>query len=289
MATGPQVVEVNLGNFAEAVEKESFQRPVLVDFWAPWCGPCRALGPVLERLAEEMQGAFLLAKINSDENPELSRQYSVRGIPAVKAFRDGRVVDEFTGALPESALRQFLDKILPKAGDEQRRAGMEALARGDTAAAEQAFRAALAQDARNDEARLELARLLMGRGDHSAAEAEIAALSPAFQASEGVEALRALVEFSTALRDAPPSEEIARRMRESSGDEQAEAMYQHALRELLQGREQAALEQLIEMVQQHRKYGDDLARKTLLKIFLLLGKEHPLVNEYRSKLARALY
>ena len=289
MATGPQVVEVNLGNFAEAVEKESFQRPVLVDFWASWCGPCRALGPVLERLAEEMQGAFLLAKINSDENPELSRQYSVRGIPAVKAFRDGRVVDEFTGALPESALRQFLDKILPKAGDEQRRAGMEALARGDTAAAEQAFRAALAQDARNDEARLELARLLMGRGDHSAAEAEIAALSPAFQASEGVEALRALVEFSTALRDAPASEEIARRMRESSGDEQAEAMYQHALRELLQGREQAALEQLIEMVQQHRKYGDDLARKTLLKIFLLLGKEHPLVNEYRSKLARALY
>ncbi|MBU2753683.1 tetratricopeptide repeat protein [Acidithiobacillus sp. CV18-2] len=289
MASGSHVIDVNLGNFSEAVEAESFRRPVVVDFWAPWCGPCRALGPVLERLADEMQGVFLLAKINSDENPELSRQYSVRGIPAVKAFRDGKVVDEFAGALPESAVRQFLDKMLPKVGDEQRKAGLEALAGGDTEAAEQAFRAALEQDARNDEARLELARLLLGRGDHDAAELELAALSPAFQVREDVEALRALLEFSAELRDAPSSAEIARRLQESSGDEQAQAMYQHALRELLQGHEQAALEQLVEMVQAHRKYRDDLARKTLLKIFLVLGKEHPLVNEYRSKLARALY
>lgn len=289
MAVTGQVIEVNLGNFAEAVERESFQRPVLVDFWAPWCGPCRALGPVLERIAEEMQGAFLLAKINSDENPELSRQFSVRGIPAVKAFRDGKVVDEFTGALPESAIRQFLDKVLPKAGDEQRRAGLEALARGDVEAAEQSFRGALASDPRNDEARLELARLLVGKGEIAAAEAEVNSLGPAAQTSEEVEALRALIEFSVVLRDAPPSEEIARRIREGQGDERAQAMYQQALRDLLQGHEQVALDQLIEMVQRHRKYGDDLARKTLLKIFLLLGKEHPLVNEYRSKLARALY
>jgi putative thioredoxin len=289
MAVTAQVIEANLGNFAEVVERESFQRSVLVDFWAPWCGPCRALGPVLERIAEEMQGAFLLAKINSDENPELSRQFSVRGIPAVKAFRNGKVVDEFTGALPESAIRQFLDKILPKAGDEHRVAGLEALARGDVEAAEQSFRAALANDPRNDEARLELARLLIGKGEAVAAEEEVKSLSPAAQMSEEVEALRALIEFSAVVRDAPPSEEIARRIREGHGDEQAQAMYQQALRELLQGREQVALDQLIEMVQRHRKYGDDLARKTLLKIFLLLGKEHPLVNEYRSKLARALY
>ena len=289
MASGRHVIEVNLSNFTEMVDTESFQRPVLVDFWAPWCGPCRALGPVLERLAEEMQGAFLLAKINSDENPELSRQYSVRGIPAVKAFRDGRVVDEFTGALPEPAIRQFLEKILPRAGDEQRKVGLEALARGDTAVAEQAFRAAIEQDPGNDAARLELARLLISRGDNAAAEAEIVSLSPTAQASESAAAVRALVEFSAALREAPPIEEIMRRLRESSGEEQANAMYQHALHELLQGHEQAALDQLIEMVRWHRKYGDDLARKTVLKIFLLLGKGHPLVNEYRSKLARALH
>ncbi len=283
------VIEVNLGNFAEAVVAESHRRPVLVDFWAPWCGPCRALGPVLEKLADEMGGAFLLAKINSDENPDLSRRYSVRGIPAVKAFRNGNVIDEFTGALPESAVRQFLSKVLPQPGDELRVTALQALAQGREEEAESLLRQALEIAPQNDEVRLELARILLGRGDHPGAQKQIEAMSPSFQMNEPVEALRALLEFAAGIQDAPSLAELEQAIQNHTGDERAKALYQHALRLLLQGQEQAAMDDLINMVQKHRSYGDDLGRKTLLKVFLLLGKDHPLVNEYRSKLSRALY
>ncbi|MGC8467154.1 MAG: thioredoxin [Acidithiobacillus sp.] len=283
------VIDVREDNFAAAVLEESKRRPVVVDFWAPWCGPCRALGPVLEKLAEEMAGAFLLAKVNSDENPELSRNFQVRGIPAVKAFRDGKVVDEFTGALPESAVRKFLEGIVPPPGDDLRQAALAAMEAGREDEAEKLFREALAANPRNDAARLSLARLHSAQGRWEEVNADIAAMSPAFQLEDEVQALKALLEFSQAVQSAPPMAELERRLREARGDERAQALYLHALRLLLQGQEEPAMEELLELVRDHRQYGDDLGRRTLLQIFTVLGARHPLVEKYRTRLARTLY
>ncbi|MGE4531613.1 MAG: thioredoxin [Acidithiobacillus sp.] len=289
MASGEHILDAHLGNFQEAVLDLSRKTLVLVDFWAPWCGPCRALGPVLEKLATEMNGAFVLAKVNSDENPDLSRQYQVRGIPAVKAFKDGQVVDEFTGALPESAVRQFLEKHLPKPGDDLRAQALEAIAQGQPAEAQKLLEEAIQTNPKNDPARLALAHLAIQQGRHDEAQAQIKAMSPVFQLETEVEGLKALLEFTECARKAPPITELEATIAHEKGDARALAMYQRALVLLLQGQETAALDQLIEMVERHKTYDDGLARKTILKIFALQGNQGPLVDQYRTKLSRALY
>jgi len=289
MATGKHVMDVHLGNFQESVIEISRQVPVVVDFWAPWCGPCRALGPVLEKLAAEYGGRFILAKINSDENPELSREYQVRGIPAVKAFRDGRVVDEFTGALPESAVRQFIERLLPPPGDEWRREALLLLERGETAQAEALLHKALEANPNNDRARLELARMAVHGGRFTDAEALVAAMSPTFRMEPEVSGVMALIDFASAVKDAPDLPALTEIIATSKGDERALAMYQRAARLVLQGDLEGALEQLMEMVERHRNYQDDLARKTVLRVFALLGNQGALVDRFRTRLSRALF
>ncbi|MHB1580876.1 MAG: thioredoxin [Acidithiobacillus sp.] len=289
MAVSGHVLEVNLGNFQEAVVGLSRKVLVLVDFWAPWCAPCRALGPVLEKLAAEMDGAFVLAKVNSDENADLSRQYQVRGIPAVKAFKDGKVVDEFTGALPESTIRQFIEKNLPLPGDELRAQALSAIAQGKPVEAEQLLEQAIRLSPRNDQARLALARLAIQQNRHADAQAQLDAMSPVFQLESEVEGLKALLEFTETARSAPPMSELETTITSEKGDLRAQAMYQRSLLLLLQGQEEAALDQLIEMVERHKNYQDGLARKTVLKIFALQGNQGPLVELYRTRLSRALH
>jgi putative thioredoxin len=289
MAVSEHVLEVNLDNFQEAVVGLSRKVLVLVDFWAPWCAPCRALGPVLEKLAEEMGGAFVLAKVNSDENADLSRQYQVRGIPAVKAFKDGKVVDEFTGALPESAVRRFIEKNLPLPGDDLRVQALDAIAQGKAAEAEALLEQAISIHPGNDSARLALAHLAIQQGRHADAQAQIDAMSPTFQMETEVEGLKALLEFTEIARSAPSMTALEATIASEKGDLRAQAMYQRSLLLLLQGQEEAALDQLIEMVERHKNYQDGLARKTVLKIFALQGNRGPLVERYRSRLSRALY
>ncbi len=289
MAVSEHVLEVNLDNFQEAVVGLSRKVLVLVDFWAPWCAPCRALGPVLEKLAEEMGGAFVLAKVNSDENADLSRQYQVRGIPAVKAFKDGKVVDEFTGALPESAVRQFIEKNLPLPGDDLRVQALDAIAQGKAAEAEALLEQAISIYPGNDPARVALAHLAIQQGRHADAQAQIDAMSPTFQMETEVEGLKALLEFTETARSAPSMTTLEATIASEKGDLRAQAMYQRSLLLLLQGQEEAALDQLIEMVERHKNYQDGLARKTVLKIFALQGNRGPLVERYRSRLSRALH
>src|SRR5262249_17838155 len=157
------VVEAGDRDFQTAVIDRSNETPVVVDFWAPWCGPCRTLGPLLERLAQEHQGAFVLAKINIDQNPELSGAVGIQGMPLVMGFGDGQVVSDVVGALPEPAVREFLSKVLPSEADRLAAHASQLLADGDTPAAETAFRRALDLDGRCDRAHIGLARICAAR------------------------------------------------------------------------------------------------------------------------------
>ncbi|MEX1158268.1 MAG: thioredoxin, partial [Thermomicrobiales bacterium] len=160
MATEQQALDVTDATFQSAVIEESKTRPVVVDFWAPWCGPCRILSPIIEKVAGEFEGDVVLTKLNVDENQQASAQYRVQGIPAVKAFRDGRVVNEFTGALPEPQVRAFFQSLAPTAADRASDEAEELLTGGDIAGAEARFREILAEVSDDPKAVIGLANIL---------------------------------------------------------------------------------------------------------------------------------
>ncbi|HEU4429486.1 MAG TPA: thioredoxin, partial [Myxococcota bacterium] len=164
LGASPSVIDVTDESFERDVLERSKQVPVVVDFWAPWCGPCRTLGPILERAAHESAGAFVLAKINVDENPQIAAAAGARSIPLVIAFRDGQARSSFVGAQPESEVKRFLAAILPTQADQLAKEGGELLLAGHENAAEERFRAALAADARHPAALVGLARVLGERG-----------------------------------------------------------------------------------------------------------------------------
>ncbi|MGE5169620.1 MAG: thioredoxin [Rudaea sp.] len=281
--------EVNATNFDEAVLRASAQRPVLVDFWAPWCGPCRALSPILDRLAEEYAGRFTLAKLNTDEEPEIAARYGVRGIPNCKLFVDGAVADEFTGALPESALRDFLARALPSPAAPLLLQAKDALARGDARAALATLATAerLAPD--DEDVLLTRAEALLANNEGAAANAIVAAL----EARTGARAVRDTRRLaSLAARAALASgagEDLAALARAAAAvpvDCRAKLEYAKAL--AANGDYEHALAELLAIVKTDRAFGDDAARRTMVTIFDALPADSDLVRRYRRELASAL-
>jgi len=270
--------------FDTEVIGRSAEVPVVVDFWAPWCGPCRSLGPVLERLATEARGAFVLAKVNVDENPKIAAEFGIRSIPAVKAIRDGEIVDEFVGALPEAAVRSFLERILPTEADRLAADAQAAEARGEAATAESLYRKALEGDANHPRGRLGLGRLLAG-SDADAALAELDRVLPG--TPERAEADRIAARLRLARENGAGEAELSERLARNAAD--LEARFQ--LARLLAAREnyQAALENLLEVVKRDRAYEDEAARKAMIDVFEVLGPEHELTQSYRSELAKVLF
>ena len=281
---GQHSLDVDAGNFQQVVIEGSRQVPVLVDFWAEWCGPCRILKPILEKLAEEFQGRFILAKVDSDKNQDIAAQYGVRGIPSVKAFVGGEIVDEFSGAIPESGVREFLERLIPSPAEELRIAAGRARDQGDLAQALQLLAEASKLDMQNEALRLDAADILLELGQLDEARHLLDSLSPAARMDERAQQVEARLNFA----QAGGGDEAGLRSRLAEQPDDMEARLQLGNLLVATGRHQDGLEELLEMVRRDRTWNEEAARKAMLAVFNLLGGQGPLVSEYRRKLARAL-
>lgn len=281
-----RVIDVDSANFQTEVIERSASLPVVVDFWAQWCAPCRALGPLLERLAAEASGGFLLAKVNVDEAPEIAERYGVRSIPSVKAFREGGIVDEFAGLLPESRIREFLRGIAPGEADEALRRARE-LEASDPAAAETAYREALELDPALDAARLGLARLLLARGESGQARELTDGLVVSEELRDELRAITAALFLRRVAKEA--GETSALRERVEREPENAVALYRLGCALAGAGSHEEALEILLRAATRDRELAREKIREVMVEIFYAIGARSPLADDYRSRLSRVLY
>lgn len=283
MSNSPYIFDVDEASFAAVVIDGSHRQPVLVDFWADWCAPCRSLTPVLTRLAEVYAGKFILAKINSDENQGLAAQFAVRSLPSVKIFKNGLPVDEFMGALPESAVREFLERHIEHESDKLHAAGMLAYQQDDKETAVELLEKAHAMEPDKSLIRIDLASVLADSGNPSRAEALLNGL-PEYERNNEAAGLLARLEFARATADLPDQATL-----EASAEAgKLSSIYQLALLKISQGDYAAAMEKLLLILQKDRGYEDDLGRKTLLKVFDMLGDD-PIVDKYRKRMTSLLF
>ena len=274
-------LDVGLADFTQHVLEESKHRPVVVDFWAPWCGPCKSLKPILEKLAAEYGGKFLLAKINSDDNQELAARYGVRGIPSVKAFVNGEPVDEFSGALPEGEVRTFLDRLIPSPADELRQRAAAARMTGDISGALKVLGEASKIDPGHVGVRLDAAEIMLDLNEADEARRLIGSVPD--DADPRVPALKARLQFMGVTGE----DEAALSARVAANENDLEARLKLANLYVAAGQYEAGMDQLLEIVRRDRGFEDDIGRKTLLSVFNLLGGGE-LVSRYRRLLASAL-
>jgi putative thioredoxin len=274
-------LDVGLADFPQHVLEESKRRPVVVDFWAPWCGPCKSLKPILEKLAAEYGGKFLLAKINSDENQELAARYGVRGIPSVRAFVNGEQVDEFSGALPESEVRAFLDRLIPSPADELRQQAAAAHMAGDMTGALKLLAEASKLDPAHIGVRLDAAEIMLDLNETDEASRLLGSVPD--DADPRVPQLKARLQFAGAAGE----DEAALNARVATNENDLDARLKLANLLVAAGQYEAGMDQLLEIVRRDRGFGDDIGRKTLLSVFALLGGGE-VVSRYRRLLASAL-
>jgi putative thioredoxin len=280
------VADVSEADFERDVIERSKTVPVVVDFWAPWCGPCRALGPVLERLAEERRGQFVLAKVNTDECQDLAAAFRIESIPAVKAFRNGQVVLEFEGALPEPALREFLDRIAPSEAERQIQQARD-LEAAHPAEAEALYRRVLQAERPPDAARVGLARLLIARDQDAEAEEVLRRVPPGGEEAAEVDRLSAVLFLKERARDF--GTEAALRQRLAADPENAELRYQLGCGLAAAGRYPEALQLLLSAAERDKKLAADKVREVMVKVFQVVGVRSELAEEYRDKLRMVLY
>ncbi len=272
--------DIDTAQFVDEVIERSKTVPVVVDFWAEWCEPCKQLSPTLERLTIEHEGKFELVKIDVDQNQQLAAQAGVQGIPTVVSFKDGKPISQFTGALPEDQIRQWLETILPSAADEAVEHAHALLDEGKDAEAEAALRAVLDMSPGHQDAAMSLAVLLIDDGRTDEALAELDKLPP----STEVDSLRSAARLESAA-DAD-SMELQHRLAQNPDDDEARIAL--ARQQAAEGDHETALTTLLEIVQARGDHADE-ARQAMVDVFGVLGNENPVTAQYRKQLAAALF
>lgn len=277
MAASDYIIEVSEANFDQKVLADSRQFPVVVDFWAEWCNPCKVLEPILERLTIEAHGSIRLAKLNVDDNQNLAVRYGVHNIPAIKAFKEGKVVSEFVGIQPEAQLREFIRAIIPDPSDLILEKGNSLLELSQWVSAESAFREILLTAPDHAGARFGLAKALIFQGKYDSA----LEILNSFPASKNYSsALNLLLLVNTVLEAEKESKYY---------DDPLDAAYNRALQLFTKGNFPAAMDGLIDIVRENKNFHDGQPRLILVALFDLFGENHPLTHQYRQELVSILF
>jgi putative thioredoxin len=283
----PHIADVTLESFDQAVLENSHRLPVLVDFWADWCAPCKMQLPALLKLAQEYGGRFLLAKVNTDAERTLAERNGIRSLPTLRLYRNGQAVEELLGAQPESTLRALLDRYIERASDRTRAQARAAFEQGRRQEALTLLREARAEDPGNHRLTLDYARLCLSEGELEECESALSGLPPELRNGPETAAIESSLLFAHALVAAPEQESLESALRSNPGD--SAARYQLAARQVLDQDYDRALENLMELLRRDPAYGDQSARKGLLALFQVLGDEDERVPRYRRQMFNLLH
>ncbi|GGU58977.1 co-chaperone YbbN [Pseudomonas laurentiana] len=285
----PYIFDASAANFDQLVIANSHHKPVLVDFWAEWCAPCKALMPLLAQITESYQGELLLAKVNCDIEQDIVARFGIRSLPTVVLFKDGQPVDGFAGAQPESAIRALLEphvQMPPPPAADPLELAQALFAEGRFGDAEATLKALLTEDNSNAGALILYARCLAERGELGEAQTVLDAVK-SDEHKAALAGAKAQLTFLRQVTDLPDAATLKTRLAQNAGDD--EALYQLAIHQLSRQQYEAALEALLKLFVRNRGYDGGVPHKTLLQVFDLLGNDHPLVGTYRRKLFAALY
>ncbi|MEQ6886551.1 co-chaperone YbbN [Salicola sp. Rm-C-2C1-2] len=287
MSNSEFIFDATLENFQQKVLEASMSTTVVIDVWAEWCQPCKQLSPILEKLAEEYRGAFVLAKVNAEEQQELAGHLGVQSLPNVKIVKQGQLLDEFNSALPEGEIREKLDQHVDAPPESDQEKAKRLWSEGQLEEAEAVLVRMNQQNPQDYDVLIDLARLRLEQGQLEEARAIYESLPGEERLKPGAKQVEARFEFEEQARDIPPVAELQARVKEDPSD--VAAMNQLATHGILAGDYEAAMELLLKSVQTEKDFEDGAAKSTLIKLFDLLGNENSLVRQYRRRLFAMMY